>query len=182
MKLNDKKFKKISKYLSFLLRHHPEEIGLKLDENGWADIDEIIKKTLNINITKNDIIEVVLNNDKKRFDLNEDISKIRANQGHSIDVDLELELKIPAEILFHGTAVRFIDSILEKGIIPKQRQYVHLSLNKETALKVGSRHGKPVVLKIKTYEMFKDGFSFYLSKNNVWLTKIIHQKYIVFPK
>lgn len=121
---------------------------------------------------------IVLNNDKKRYSFNEDKSKIRARQGHSINVDVELKEAEPPEFLYHGTADRFLDSIMSDGLVPKSRLYVHLSKDEATAEKVGKRHGKPVVLKIETGRMAEDGFKFYLSENEVWLTKTVPPKYL----
>ena len=176
----NEKLKQVSKFLSYILRHHPESIGLTLDNNGWADLDELVNLSLKDGrkITKELVFETVTQNDKKRFALNDDNTKIRAVQGHSLEVDLELEEQIPPEKLFHGTATRFLDSILEKGLIPSGRQYVHLSSDLETAVNVGKRHGKPVVLEIKAGLMLDEGYKFYLSQNKVWLTNNVPEKYI----
>lgn len=172
--------KKISKFLSFVLRHKPETINLVLDENGWADVEELITKSANDSqsFTLEELDEIVQTNDKKRFIFNEDKTKIRANQGHSIDVDLALKPQRPPEFLYHGTAQNNIDSILELGIEKRKRQHVHLSQDKETATKVGMRHGKPIILTITTGKMFEDGILFYLSENNVWLTDFVDAKYM----
>ncbi|HEY9128952.1 MAG TPA: RNA 2'-phosphotransferase [Sulfurovum sp.] len=167
---------KISKYLSYVLRHRPDSIGLKLDNYGWADIDELIDKTDEFRLTKEIIKKVVEENEKQRFSL--DDNKIRANQGHSIDVDLNLISIKPPEILYHGTTIRFLPSILKQGILSKNRQYVHLSIDKTSALKVGERHGEPKVLEVKALKMYEDGYCFYLSKNKVWLTKYIPSEYL----
>lgn len=166
---------KISKYLSYLLRHKPEVIGLKMDKNGWVLVDELIEKS-EIKLNKEVIEKIVKNSDKQRFELKD--GKIRANQGHSIDVDVELVAKEPPEILYHGTATRFLENILKEGLLPQSRQYVHLSKDEYTAIKVGQRHGKATVLEIRALEMFKDGYKFFLSKNGVWLTKSVPVKYI----
>ncbi|WP_262150072.1 RNA 2'-phosphotransferase [Chryseobacterium foetidum] len=173
--------KKTSKFLSYVLRHHPELIGLNLDENGWANVDELIAKSTNDTqgFTFEELNEIVETNDKKRFVFNEDKTRIRANQGHSIGIDLNLKPQQPPEFLYHGTAQANVDSILENGIEKKSRQHVHLSSDKETANKVGMRHGKPVILTIKTKEMSEDGILFYLSENGVWLTDFVDQKYIL---
>ena len=179
--MNDTQKKKTSKFLSYVLRHHPELIGLHLDENGWANVEELIEKSTNYSqgFTFEELDEIVQTNDKKRFIFNDDKSKIRANQGHSIAIDLALKPQQPPEFLFHGTAQANVKSILEKGIEKRNRQHVHLSQDKETATKVGMRHGKPVILTIKTKEMFADGIQFYLSENNVWLTDFVDFKYIL---
>ena len=178
--MNEQHKKKTSKFLSYVLRHHPEIIGLHLDENGWADVDELITKSTNDSqgFTFEELNEIVETNDKKRFIFNEDKTRIRANQGHSIDINLALIPQQPPEFLYHGTAQSNIESILEKGIEKRSRQHVHLSQDKETATKVGMRHGKPIILTINTLKMFEDGIKFYLSDNEVWLTDFVDAKYI----
>lgn len=178
--MNEQQKKKTSKFLSYVLRHHPELIDLNLDENGWANVDELIVKSTNDSqgFTFEELDEIVETNDKKRFIFNEDKTRIRANQGHSIDINLALIPQQPAKFLYHGTAQSNIDSIFEKGIEKRNRQHVHLSQDKETATKVGMRHGKPIILTINTEKMFDDGIEFYLSENNVWLTDFVDIKYI----
>ncbi|PKF75153.1 RNA 2'-phosphotransferase [Chryseobacterium sp. PMSZPI] len=178
--MNEIEKKKISKFLSLILRHQPESIGLKLDENGWANVEELRLKSAKkrIHFTLNELDEVVETNNKKRFAFNEDKTGIRASQGHSIDVDLALKSQQPPDFLYHGTAETNISSILEKGIEKRGRQHVHLSADKETATKVGMRHGKPVILTIRTGKMYDDGLYFYLSANGVWLTDFVDAKYI----
>ena len=179
-KMTEQHKKTISKFLSLILRHQPEKINLILDENGWTDVEELIEKS-----TKNKMkfsfeeLEIVVDtNEKKRFAFNENKTKIRASQGHSIEIDLALEPIIPPKILYHGTAEKFQDSILVNGIKKMNRQHVHLSGDIETAIKVGSRHGKVVVLTILTEKMHEDGIHFYKSENGVWLTDFIDSKYI----
>ena len=171
--------KETSKYMSLILRHKPETIGISLDEHGWANVDKLIagiSKTHEINM---DILEEIVSSDEKqRYSFNDDKTKIRANQGHSIQVDVELEEKEPPMILWHGTGEKFVASIDEQGLIAKSRLYVHLSQDEETAFKVGTRHGKPVLYMVKAADMFKDGYKFYLSKNGVWLTKEVPVKYL----
>lgn len=178
--MNEQQKKKTSKFLSYVLRHHPELIDLNLDENGWANVDELIAKSTNDSqgFTFEELDEIVETNYKKRFIFNEDKTRIRANQGHSIDIDLALIPQKPPEFLYHGTAQSNIDSILENGIEKRSRKHVHLSEDKETATKVGMRHGKPIILTINTEKMFDDGIEFYLSENNVWLTDFVDIKYI----
>ncbi|MFZ4931680.1 RNA 2'-phosphotransferase [Chryseobacterium sp. Mn2064] len=172
--------KKISKFLSLILRHQPEIIGLNLDENGWADVTELLEKSSQKRkgFSIEELEEIVETNNKKRFAFNEDKTMIRASQGHSIDIDLALETKQPPEFLYHGTAEANIPSILEKGIEKRGRQHVHLSADKETATKVGMRHGKPVILTIRTGEMHQKGIPFYRSANGVWLTDFVDSEYI----
>lgn len=171
---------KLSKFLSLLLRHNPDAIGLKLDQNGWADVNELIGKSAvkGRKFNLDNLKQVVKNCNKQRYTFNDDYTKIRANQGHSINVDLEFEAQEPPPILYHGTAKHNLNSILKNGIERRNRQYVHLSMDVETATKVGLRHGEVVILKIDTAKMNANGNLFYLSKNNVWLTDFIKPEYI----
>ncbi|WP_080777335.1 RNA 2'-phosphotransferase [Chryseobacterium phocaeense] len=172
--------KRISKFLSLILRHQPENIQLKLDENGWADVSELITKSAKgrMHFSFEDLEEVVETNNKKRFAFNEDKTRIRASQGHSIAIDLDLKAAQPPDFLYHGTAEANISSILENGIEKRTRQHVHLSADKETATKVGMRHGKPVILTIRTKAMHEAGIIFFLSANGVWLTDFVEPQYI----
>ena len=171
--------KETSKYISLILRHKPETIGITLDEHGWANVDELISGIAKTHEMNMNILEGIVSTDEKqRYSFNDDKTKIRANQGHSIQVDVELEEIKPPEILWHGTGEKFTSSIDEQGLIPKSRLYVHLSKDEETAFKVGTRHGKPVLYIVKAEEMFKYGYKFYLSKNGVWLTKEVPVKYL----
>lgn len=172
--------KRIGKFLSLILRHEPQKIGIELDEQGWANVKELIEKCNkhHYHFSMEDLIEIVETNDKQRYSFNEKRNKIRANQGHSIDIDLALRPVEPPEYLYHGTATRFVSSIMEQGILKGSRQYVHLSKDKETATKVGSRHGKPSILTIMSGNMYKDGILFYQSNNGVWLTDYVDVKYI----
>ena len=172
---------KISKFLSLILRHSPATIHLNMDKNGWVNINELIdnaNKYKNMELNYELIKIIVETNDKQRFIISDNEEKIRANQGHSIRVDLELESKIPPDNLYHGTASRFLDSIMKDGLKPMTRQYVHLSLSEEIAVTVGKRHGKPIVLYINAKNMHEDGYKFYLSKNKVWLVDKVPIKYI----
>ncbi len=167
-----------SKFIALILRHKPEEIGITLDEHGWANVDELIAgiaKTREFSMA--DLEEIVRTDEKQRYSFNEDKTLIRANQGHSVPVDVELEEIDPPRYLYHGTGEKYVASINEKGIIPKSRLYVHLSEDYDTALIVGSRHGKPVVFRIWANKMHRDGFVFYKSVNGVWLTKEVPVKY-----
>jgi len=174
---------KVSKLLSLILRHKPEEIGLPLDAEGWADIEELLRlaSQRGKRLTRSVLEEVVESNDKKRFAISEDGLRIRAQQGHSISIDLGLTPQQPPALLFHGTATRFLESIRRKGLLPGSRQYVHLSRDEETAVKVGQRHGKPVVLRIVSGAMFDQGHVFYLSGNGVWLTEHVPPAFIEPP-
>ena len=174
---------KISKFLSLVLRHHPEKIDLKLDEQGWASVKELIvgAKKLEIHLDKDLIEKVVRTNDKQRFSLSPDGQFIRASQGHSVEVSLGLEPKRPPTILYHGTASKFIDAIKAKGLVKGQRNHIHLSENEKTPEDVGGRHGKPVILQIKAEQMYLEGKEFYLSDNKVWLTEDVPVEYIIFP-
>ena len=183
--MNEKTAKSLSKFLSLVLRHSPETISLKLDENGWADVEELIEKCSKNGNSLNPLTAellnyVVENNDKKRFTFNEYKTKIRASQGHSISVELNLAETEPLEYLYHGTVGKFLDSIKKEGLQKMSRQQVHLSKDRETAANVGSRRGVPQILTVRSGEMFKDGFKFYLSENNVWLTDEVPAKYIEF--
>lgn len=169
-----------SKFLSLVLRHKPEEIGLVLDQNGWAAIDELIAlaNARGTNLSRAQIESIVENSDKKRFAISADGTKIRANQGHSVDIALGLSPQIPPERLYHGTATRFLELIRESGLHSASRQHVHLSSDLVTAEKVGSRHGKPVILTVESGQMARDGHLFYLSENGVWLTEAVPAKYL----
>jgi len=175
---------KISKFLSLVLRHKPETIDLKLDENGWADTNSLIEGMIDAKFSVDlEILKtIVKSSDKQRFKFNDDFSKIRANQGHSVNVDLKLEQKEPPEILFHGTALRNLDSIKQNGLLKQNRHHVNLSSDSETARKVGMRYGKPIVLKIEAEKMNKDGIEFFLSENDVWLTEKVDTKYIIYQE
>ena len=169
---------RISKLLSYVLRHKPESIGLSLDANGWANIDELISKSSKVRMTREDISRVVKNNDKQRFILSDDNEFIRANQGHSIKVDLGLKPISPPDSLFHGTATRFWASIKTEGLQKMNRHHVHLSEDAETAAKVGVRHGKLQILIVDSGAMAKAGHVFYVSENGVWLTENVPPQFL----
>jgi putative RNA 2'-phosphotransferase len=169
----------LSKYLSLILRHKPETIGITLDEHGWARVDELIAGIAQTRVFNFDILEEIVRTDsKQRYSFNEDKTKIRANQGHSIEVDVELEEMMPPETLYHGTSEKYTESIEKMGLIPKSRLYVHLSTDMHVAIIVGNRHGKAVVYTIDSGQMYKDGYKFYRSVNGVWLTKEVPMKYM----
>lgn len=173
-------FDKLSVFISLVLRHNPDVAHITLDKHGWADVDELLRgindtgRKINMDILE----EIVATDNKQRYSFNEDRTLIRANQGHSIPVDVELEERKPPEFLYHGTADRFLKSILSEGLKPMSRLYVHLSIDTDTAAKVGKRHGKPVILKVHSGEMHRNGIKFYLSENGVWLTKKVSVKYL----
>jgi putative RNA 2'-phosphotransferase len=171
-----KNIQKISKYLSYILRHNPTSVGLYLDAHGWANIDELIKKTKDFRLSKTLLLEVVRDNNKQRFIIEE--NKIRANQGHSIKIDLDLKELQPPNILYHGTATRFLENIMLEGLNKQARHHVHLSLELETAKNVGQRHGKVVILEVDSQKMYEEGFSFYCSQNAVWLTEFVPIKFL----
>jgi len=171
--------KNTSKYISLILRHKPETIGITLDEHGWANVEELIKGVSKTHpLTMEELEEIVRSDEKQRYSFNEDKTLIRANQGHSVDVDVELEKVDPPEYLYHGTGEKYVSSIDMQGLTPKSRLYVHLSGDIETAVKVGSRHGKPVVYRVLAEQMAEAGFVFYKSVNGVWLTKTVPTEYL----
>lgn len=164
--------KSTSKYISLILRHHPEVIGITLDEHGWADVDDLIDGVGRTRKIDRELLEkIVAEDEKQRYSFNEDGTLIRANQGHSVPVDVELEKKTPPAVLWHGTGEKYVELIEEQGLLHKSRLYVHLSADYETAVKVGSRHGKPVVYEVASGKMQEDGYDFFQSVNGVWLTK-----------
>jgi putative RNA 2'-phosphotransferase len=165
-----------SKFLSFVLRHQPDAIGITLDVEGWAKIPELIVAAASNGkqLDRDLILAAVTTSDKKRFAISEDGLRIRALQGHSTEsVDIKHAEKVPPEFLYHGTATRFLDSIRKEGLLPGSRQYVHLSQDEQTTLAVGQRHGKPVALKIKALLMHEQGFKFFQADNGVWLTSAV---------
>lgn len=174
------KMKKLSVFLSLVLRHQPDAAGITLDEHGWADVNQLIDgfNRSGRAIDLETLLEIVRTDEKGRYRMNADGTLIRANQGHSVPVDVELKETRPPKVLYHGTAVRFLSSIMAEGLKPMSRLYVHLSPDYDTAVKVGKRHGKPVILKVDADRMDGDGFVFYLSENGVWLTKTVESQYI----
>ena len=168
-----------SRYISLILRHKPETIGITLDEHGWANVDELIAGISRTHpLTLELLQEIVRTDEKQRYSFNEDKTLIRANQGHSIPVDVELPELEPPAILYHGTGQKYVESIDHQGLLPKSRLYVHLSTDRETAVKVGKRHGAPVIYTIQAGKMFADGYLFYRSVNGVWLTKEVPIEYL----
>ena len=173
------RLKETSKFLSLILRHKPETIGICLDEHGWANVDELIAGIAKSHEFNMDILEEIVRTDEKqRYSFNEDKTLIRANQGHSVPVDLEFEAVEPPEELWHGTGEKYVSLIDVQGLFAKSRLYVHLSGDEETAMKVGARHGKPVLYIVKSGQMYRDGYEFYRSVNGVWLTKEVPVNYL----
>ena len=170
----------LGRFLSLVLRHRPEAAYLTVDSHGWANVEALLSgcRRAGKPLDRADLERIVRENNKQRYSFNENHTKIRANQGHSIPVDLELEASVPPPVLYHGTATRFLDAIRQKGLLPGSRQYVHLSTDVDTAWKVGGRHGKPVVLALDTQAMVQDNLCFYRSENQVWLCKAVPWQYI----
>lgn len=174
----------ISKFLSLVLRHRPETIGLVLDEEGWADVDALLRQAdaAGVALDREVLHRVVAGSDKQRFALSKDGRRIRANYGHSIPVELGLEPVVPPAVLFHGTATRFLDAIRRQGLVSRGRNYVHLSPDEATAQNVGQRHGRPVVLRIQATRMHEQGFQFYRATDGTWLTERVPVRYLSFPE
>lgn len=173
---------KLSRFISLILRHQPQSAGIELEYNGaWADTKKLIdgiNRTGKYKIDMEILEKIVAEDDKQRYSFSEDKSKIRANQGHSVDVNMGFTEKVPPEILYHGTAERFADSILAEGLKKMTRQYVHLSADEETASKVGVRHGKLRIFKVLSGEMYRQGYKFYCSDNGVWLTNNVPANFL----
>ena len=169
---------RVGRYLCLILRHKPEAAGITLDEHGWADVRALLRGIADrYPITMEQLEEIVRTDSKSRYSFNEDKTKIRANQGHSIPVDVGLPELAPPEILYHGTGERFLESILAQGLLPMSRLYVHLTDRYDTARTVGARHGTPVVLTILSGQMHRDGYRFYRAVNGVWLTERVPPEY-----
>ncbi len=170
---------KLSKYISYILRHNPEAAGVTLDEHGWAVVDELIDGVSKTHPITKDVLEEIVRTDvKQRYSISSDGTRIRANHGHSVKVDPEPQEMEPPEFLYHGTAEKSVGSILEKGILPMGRIYVHISRDVETAAEVGRRHGKPVVFRIRSGAMYRDGRPFFRSTNGLWLVKEVPPHYL----
>jgi putative RNA 2'-phosphotransferase len=171
-----RKLQRLGRRLTYLLRHHPEAEGLIIDKRGgWVDVGDLILK---LDITLDELKQIVVQDDKCRFSFeDESYRRVRANQGHSIRVDLGLKQVVPPDVLYHGTATRFLESILQNGITRKSRHHVHLSTDRKSAIKIGQRHGKPIVIIIDSMKMNLDGISFYLSENDVYLTEYVNPIY-----
>ncbi len=170
----------LSKFLSFVLRHNPASIGIELDSAGWTDIDVLLTHAHDhgTRISRDDLTRIVNESDKQRFAISDNGRRIRANQGHSVTVDLDLIPQTPPEILYHGTVARFLDSISSQGLLKGGRHHVHLSANEQTANQVGSRRGKPVVLQVAAANMHAAGHVFYCTANGVWLTEHVPPEFL----
>lgn len=176
----DRRLVTVSKFLAKHLRHAPDALGLALQPGGWVPVDDLLaaSKRIGFPISYDELIECVETNDKKRFSFDDTGDLIRANQGHSVEVDLQLEEQVPPDVLFHGTVERFLASILAEGLKKGKRHHVHLSRDIETARKVGARRGKPVILRVDAGKMHHEGFKFFLSVNGVWLTEAVTPVYL----
>ncbi len=182
-KMNEQKLVKRSRYLSFVLRHQPQAIGIKLDVSGWVGVDDLLEalEEHNRGMTLEELEEVVRLDDKQRYAFSEDGQSIRATQGHSVDVDLGYESAVPPKILYHGTPDKFVESIKQEGLKKMNRHHVHLHIDVETSMDVGQRRGKPVLLKIRALEMHEAGYEFFVTPNDVWLTDHVPPEYIDTP-
>lgn len=180
--MNSQRDKRISKYLARHLRHQPERIGIELDEHGWVPVEELLRAAgeHGFPVSREELTQVVAANDKQRYVLDTERDRIRASQGHSVAVDLELPPAIPPQRLYHGTVARFLDAIRSQGLRPMNRHAVHLSPERETAQRVGARRGRPVVLPVAAGAMHRDGHTFQLSANGVWLTAEVPPRYLDF--
>ncbi|CAJ0809951.1 RNA 2'-phosphotransferase [Ralstonia flaminis] len=178
--MHPSELKSLSKFLSLILRHEPKRIGLTLDDAGWAGIDALLERAAASGrpMTRQQLEAVVETSDKKRFAISEDGLRIRANQGHSIDVDLGLLPAAPPEVLYHGTATRFLESILATGLGKRQRHHVHLTDDLAVARSVGQRYGVVVVLTVDAARMHAEGHTFFRSENGVWLTDAVPAGYL----
>jgi putative RNA 2'-phosphotransferase len=181
--MNSKELVRISKRLSLHLRHAPEKIGITLESGGWVEVETLLGalKRHGLTLSHDQLHEVVAGNDKQRFAFDETGTRIRASQGHSIEVELDLPVATPPARLYHGTVERFLEAILREGLRPMKRHDVHLSATLETAVKVGARRGKPVILEVDTAAMTKAGHEFRVSANGVWLTEAVPPRYLRFP-
>ena len=183
--MNDQRRTHVSKYLSLHLRHQPERLGLTLEPGGWVGVDLLLAACAHeqFPISRAELDEVVATSDKKRFAFDDTQTRIRANQGHSVEIDLQLDPVAPPYVLFHGTATRFLDAILREGLKKMARHHVHLSAEVATAQQVGARHGVAAILEIDAVSMSRDSFDFFCSANGVWLVDSVPARYLrVLPK
>jgi len=181
--MTDKETVRTSKFLSLILRHEPERVGLELGDAGWVGVDELLKavNSHGVSLTLDELKHIVATSDKKRFAFSENGRRIRASQGHSVEVDLQYPPQTPPELLYHGTATRFLDAIRQHGLQKMQRHDVHLSPETRVTLQVGGRHGKPMLLTIRAGDMHRAGFVFRCSANRVWLVDHVPPQFIEFP-
>lgn len=181
--MNEARSKHVSKFLSLVLRHKPEEIGIMLDESGWTSLDELLQAThgRGIALTLDEVKTVVATSDKQRFAISPDGLRIRANQGHSVPVELGYAAAVPPGTLYHGTSSQFLDAIRVQGLCKMSRHHVHLSASRDQALRVGQRRAHPVVLAVQSHAMHAAGLEFFLSTNGVWLTDHVPVTYLTFP-
>jgi putative RNA 2'-phosphotransferase len=179
----EKEEKQLSKLLSYVLRHNPAQIGIVLNEEGWTAVDTLLHQLQAHGYTISFALlqQIVQNNSKQRFSFNDDNSYIRANQGHSVAINAHWPQATPPSLLYHGTGSQYVDAIMQEGLQKRSRHHVHLSDNQLTALEIGRRHGKPVLLTIDTAAMLKDGCIFFITENNVWLTEEVKPQYLSLP-
>jgi len=171
--------RKTSKFISLILRHKPEVIGISLDEHGWASVDDLIRGVSRTHPLDMETLErIVAEDEKQRYSFNDDKTLIRANHGHTVQVDVGLPEETPPDVLYHGTGIKYKDAIDRQGLVPKNRLYVHLSADIDTARKVGQRHGKPVIYAVDAAAMHADGYVFFRSVSGVWLTEKVPVKYL----
>lgn len=182
--MNPEQTTRTSKFLSLVLRHQPETAHITLDSAGWVGVEELLHGCAKArrSISREQLQHIVDTNAKKRFEFSADGTRIRASQGHSIEVDLAYEPMPPPEVLYHGTATRFLDSIREQGLLKKERHHVHLSAETRITMEVGARHGKPALLTIRAAAMSTAGHTFYRSTNGVWLVEHVPVQFIDFPR
>lgn len=182
--MDTKHQKAISKFMSLVLRHKPQTIGITLNESGWVAVDELIEKTnaFGKRLTREELDIVVRENDKQRFQFSDDGTQIRASQGHSVEVELGYESAIPPETLHHGTPTQFVSSIQRDGLTKQRRHHVHLHADETIATSVGQRRGTPVLLHIDAKRMADAGYTFYVTHNEVWLTDHVPPEFIRFPE
>lgn len=173
----------LSKFLSLVLRHKPQEIGISLDPAGWVEVDELLRACTGrgMPLTRERLNAIVADNDKQRFAFSPDGRRIRANQGHSVGVELGYEPAVPPEILYHGTAEKYLESIRQTGLVKGKRHHVHLSFTRQTASAVGQRHGNLVLLEVQAGRMHREGHAFFKTPNNVWLTDAVPVEFLLFP-
>ena len=178
--MTEKETVRASKFLSLVLRHEPERVGIMLDDAGWVDVNLLLHAMANhgVRLSREQLEHIVATSDKKRFAFSDDARRIRANQGHSVEVDLQYSPVIPPELLYHGTATRFLDSIRREGLLRMERHHVHLSADPSMTLQVGARRGRPVLLTIRAGDMHRAGHVFYRSANGVWLVDCVPAEFI----